>query len=145
MSPDKSNVRTWLSGGQVHFGLQLETRFTEVTRRDSWHVPCRHRSRRCLSCWHDARCSWSCSLLLFHPSVRASLLSDNTGARRRFSNPSVSRGPVDAVFAPVQIDFYAQCLSYFSRVDFGRSGHVLFIFNWQNEVSSNVLLVILLA
>ena len=46
--------------------------------RDSWHVPCRHRSRRCLSCWRAARCSWSRSLLLFHPSVNAPLLGDNT-------------------------------------------------------------------
>ena len=37
--------------------LQLETRLTEVTRRE--------------------RCSWSRSLLLFHTSVRASLLGDN--------------------------------------------------------------------
>ena len=70
------------------FLLQLETRLTEVTRRDSWHVPCRHRSRRCLSCWGAARCSWSRSLLLFHPSVRAPLLGDNT----QFSDSSVSRG-----------------------------------------------------
>ena len=88
-----------------------------------------------------AWCSWSCSLLLFHPSVRASLLNDNTGTRRRFSNTSASRGQVDAVFAPVQIGFYAQSWSYFSGVDFGRSEHVLFIFNWQNELmrsSTNV-------
>ena len=71
--------------GQVHFLLQLENRLTEVTR-DSWLVPCRHRSRRCLSCWRAARCSWSRSLLLFHPSVRAPLLGDNT----RFSNSSAS-------------------------------------------------------
>ena len=82
---------------------------TEVTRRDGWHVPCRHRSRRCLSCWCAARCSWSRSLLLFHPSVRAPLLGDNT----RFSNPSASRGrPVEAVvyskqpiLAPIRIGF----------------------------------------
>ena len=85
-----------------------------------------------------AWCSWSCSLLLFHPSVRASLLSDNTGARRRFSNTSASRGQVDAVFAPVQIGFYAQSWSYFSGVDFGRSEHVLFIFKWQNELCDRV-------
>ena len=60
------------------FLLQLETRLTEITRRDSWHVPGSHRSRRCLSCWHAARCSWSRSLLLFHPSVRAPFLGDNT-------------------------------------------------------------------
>ena len=37
--------------------------------------------------------------------------------------------PVDEVFAPFQIGFYAQCWSCFSGVDF-----VLFIFNWQNEL-----------
>ena len=35
---------TWLSGGQSIFLLQLENRLTEVTRRDSWLVPCRHRN-----------------------------------------------------------------------------------------------------
>ena len=66
--------------------LQLETSLTEITRRDSWRVSCRHRSRRCLSWWRAARCSWSRGLLLFRPSVRASLLGDNT----RLSNPSAS-------------------------------------------------------
>ena len=55
------------------FLLQLWTMLTEVTR-DSWHVPCRHRSRRCFSCWRAARCSWSSSRLVFHPSVRVPLL-----------------------------------------------------------------------
>ena len=39
--------------------LQLATRLTEVTRR---HAPSRHTSRRCLSCWCAARCSWSRSV-----------------------------------------------------------------------------------
>ena len=38
--------------------------------------PSRHRSRRCLSCWRAARCSWSRSLI---PAAScASLLGDNT-------------------------------------------------------------------
>ena len=28
-----------------------------------WHVTCRHRWRRCVSCWCAARCSWSRSML----------------------------------------------------------------------------------
>ena len=38
-------------------------------------------------------------------SVCAYLWNDNTGPRRRFFNPSASRGQLDAVFAPVQIGF----------------------------------------
>ncbi len=37
--------------------------------------------------------------------ITASLLRDNTGARRRFSSPSASREQVGAVFAPVPIGF----------------------------------------
>ena len=63
--------------------FQLETRLTEVTRRESWDVPCRHISIPCLSSWRAVRCSWSRSLLLFHPSVRTSLLGDNTRCFQR--------------------------------------------------------------
>ena len=31
--------------------LNLKLGLLTVTRRDSWHIQCRHRSRRCLSCW----------------------------------------------------------------------------------------------
>ena len=44
---------------------QFEIRLTEITKRQLavWHVPCRHRWRRCVSCWRAAGCSWSHSPL----------------------------------------------------------------------------------
>ena len=125
-----SNVCTWLSGGQVHFLLQLETRLTEVTRRDSWNVPCRHRSRRCLSSWRATRCSWSRSLLLFYPSVRTPLLGDNT---RCFQRPVAVSVPWTQ-FLRLSSNRLLGSMSCFSGVDLGRSGHVLFIFNRQNKL-----------
>ena len=78
------------------FLLQLETRLTKVTR-ESWDVPCRHRSRRCLSCWRAAMCSWPHSLVLF--VCRCWAIIHGLPIRQR---------PVDAVFAPVQIGFYSR-------------------------------------
>ena len=49
----------------------------------------------------------------------------------------IRQRPVDAVFAAVQIGFYAHCWSCFSGLDIGRSEPVFFIFNQQNELCAN--------
>ena len=151
ISPDKSNVHAWLSGGQVSPFLQLATSLTEVTRR---HAPSRHRSRRCLSCWRTVRCSWSRSLI---PCVRArrcwaiicgflrrDTIAGGTGTqagrvRSRDAVFTILQRLVDADFAAVEIGFYAQCWSCFrnsspnAELDVGWSELLLFIFNYANR------------
>ena len=105
ISPDKSNVRAWLSGGQVHFFYNLQLGLLKLQEDTSSHAA-RHRSRRCLSCWRAARCSWSRSLISPSPVfarrcwaiIRVFLRRDTIAGRmgtqsgRRFHNPSGSRG-----------------------------------------------------
>ena len=134
MSPDKSIVRTWLSGGQVNFLLQLETRLTEVTRRDSWHVVLQTYIKRMsllLAC-----CKVQLVVQPFRPicycftPVFARRCWAITRSVSRDQSPSASRG---RSFCSSSNRLLGS-MSCFSGVDFGRSGQVLFIFNRQNEL-----------
>ena len=71
-------------------------------------------------------CSWSRSLLLFHPSVRAPLLGDNTRLSGRFPNPSASRG---RSFCTSSSKLLGSMSVMFLRGILWPVGAVLFIFN----------------
>ena len=130
----------------IFCNLQLY-RLTGVTRR---HVPSRHISRQCISCWHAARCSWShsrytrvhargcCWAIIRGFHTIAGGMEHAVGTRLDAVFPILQR-LADADFAAVKIGFCAQCWSCFSELDVGWSEPFLFIFKGKTNYGNHKL------